>query len=94
MTAPAEIEADALERAARHLDALSMLDVRPGAATYLRERAAKLRAGDGWEDDRLLDALDDYENAPAEPRTRRIATLVTPCHPGCDAAVCFGDEDA
>jgi hypothetical protein len=50
------IEARALERAARHLDAIAELPVRPDAATYLRERADRLRSGVGWEDEQLFGA--------------------------------------
>jgi len=73
----AELEARALDRAVSHLRALDMLDVRPAAWVYLEERAAKLRAGAGWEDEQLQAALEDALPTPAMPSRSRPAPAPT-----------------
>lgn len=73
----AELEARALDRAVAHLRAIDLLDERPVAWIYLEERAAKLRAGVGWEDEKLQAALEAAALVPPTPRKPRPAPALT-----------------
>lgn len=74
----AEVEAAALDRAAKHLEALALLDARPSSSAYLRDRADKLRAGTGWDDARLLAAWDEWQTADPATPPRRTVTIRRP----------------